>query len=82
MRSEIKHTLKSFFVELVVYGVLVVGYFFVVLHLVGDWLLEIFEQHRGLYAILALGLIVGQGVLLEAVTTALLSVIKPRLKDE
>ena len=82
MRRDIRHTLRSFLIELLVYAVLVVGYFFLVLHLLGDWLLGLFEHHRVLYAIIALALIVGQGVLLEALTTALLSLIQPRVKDE
>jgi len=82
MRPDVRHTLRSFLIELLVYGVLVVGYFFLVLHLLGNWLLGLFEHHRGLYAILALALIVCQGLVLEAVTTALLSLIKPRIKEE
>jgi hypothetical protein len=82
MRPDVRHTVKSFLIELVVYAVLVVGYFFLVLHLLGDWLLDLFQQHRGLYSILALALIVGQGLLLEALTTALLSLIQPRTKNE
>ena len=82
MRPDVRHTLRSFLIELLVYGVLVVGYFFLVLHLLGNWLLGFFEHHCGLYAILALALIVCQGLVLEAVTTALLSLIKPRIKEE
>jgi hypothetical protein len=82
MRSDIKHALKSFVVELLVYAVLVVGYFYLALHLLGDWLLDLFTHHRELYALLALALIVCQGLLLEALTTALLSAIKPRLDRE
>jgi len=82
MRPDVKHALKSFFIELVVYGVLVVGYFFLVLHFLGDWLQGLFVQHRAVYAALALALIVGQGLLLEALTTALLSLIKPRVEEE
>ena len=82
MRPDIKHTLRSFLIELLVYAVLVVGYFFLVLHLLGDSLLNLFEGHRVLYAIVALMLIVCQGALLEALTTGLLSIIKPRIKDE
>jgi|1185.fasta_scaffold1070014_2 hypothetical protein len=82
MRPDIRHTLRSFLIELLVYGVLVVGYFFLVLHLLGNWLLGLFEHHRELYAVLALALIVAQGFVLEALTTALLSLIKPRVKEE
>jgi len=82
MRPDVKRTLKSFIVELLVYGVLVVGYFFLVLHFLGDWLMDFFTRDRRLYAVLALALIVCQGLVLEALTTALLSLIKPRVKEE
>jgi len=82
MRPDVRHTLRSFLIELLVYGVLVVGYFFLVLHLLGNWLLGLFEHHRSVYAILALALIVCQGFMLETLTTALLSLIKPRVNDE
>ncbi len=82
MRPDVRHTLKSFVIELLVYSVLVVGYFFLVLHFLGDWLLDFFVHHRPLYAVLALALIVAQGLLLETLTTALLSLIRPWVEKE
>jgi hypothetical protein len=62
----------SFLLELVVYAVLVTGYFFLVLHSLGGGLRNLFETNKTAYAFVALALIVGQGVLLEVLTSALL----------
>jgi uncharacterized membrane protein (UPF0182 family) len=62
----------SFLLELVVYAVLVTGYFFLVLHFLGGALRNLFETSNTAYAFVALALIVGQGVLLEILTSALL----------
>jgi hypothetical protein len=82
MNRELKGWLKSFLIELLVYSVLVVGYFFLVLHLLGDWIAHLYEGDRRLYAVVALALIVGQGIALELLTAALFAVIKPRIDEE
>jgi hypothetical protein len=78
MKSETTKTLRAFAVELVIYGILVTGYFFLVLHLLGEWLYELEIQHRYTYAGLAIVLIVGQAVLLESLTTFLIRLIRGR----
>jgi len=80
MKREAKVSLKSFIIELFVYAALVVGYFFLVLNLLGPWLHHIYDQDRKLYAAVALLLIICQGVVLEAVTRLLLAWITPRLE--
>jgi hypothetical protein len=82
MNRELKGWLKSFLIELLVYCVLVVGYFFLVLHLLGDWIAHLFEGDRRIYAFVALALIVGQGILLELLTAALFGLIKPRVDEQ
>ena len=77
MKKEIKSVFKSFAVELVVYSALVIGYFFLVLHFLGRWLFQLFQQERKIYALVALLLIIGQGILLEILTRALLWFIRP-----
>ena len=62
----------SFGWELLIYGGLVVAYFFLVLHFLGNWLLDLFQHHRTIYAFMALALVVAQGLLLEAATRGLL----------
>ncbi len=61
----------SFVLELVAYAVLVTGYFFLVLHFLGGGLQNLIETNKAAYAVAALALIIGQGVLLEALSTAL-----------
>jgi hypothetical protein len=80
MKKEIIRTLKVFAIELVIYAVLVVVYFFLVLHLLGRWLYPIEIHHRYLYAGLAILLILGQAVLLDSVTTFLVRLIRGRSK--
>ncbi len=73
-------SLGSFLVELVVYAGFVTAYFFLVLHFLGGWVKEVFDGNKILYAILALGLITVQGVLLEMLTSALLRVIRRKVR--
>ncbi len=76
--SEKSHVAKSFLVELLVYTVLVAVYFFAVLHFLGSWLKPLFDHGRGVYAVVALALMLAQGVLLEMLTTWLLRLIRAR----
>ena len=78
MKQETAKTVRAFALELVIYALLVTGYFFLVLHLLGDWLYELEVQHRYIYAILAILLIIGQAVLLESLTTFLIRLIRGR----
>jgi hypothetical protein len=57
--------------EVVVYAILLVIYFLVVLRFLGDPLNRLFQSNLTLYAIVALGLILAQGVLLDFVTSFL-----------
>lgn len=72
MQVNWKHLLRNFIIELVLYGILVVVYFFIVLRFLGDWLLNLFQEQPVLYGFLALILIVAQGVVLEAITSFLI----------
>jgi len=78
MKAEARRALFSFLIELLVYSVLVIGYFFLVLHLLGPWLFNLNREHVRIYAITAVGLIVVQAVLLEWLTTFLLRLIRGR----
>lgn len=75
-RSQIWTLIRNFAIEMVIYGLLVVGYFFLVLRILGDPLRSLFDQNLLLYALAALGLIVAQSVLLEMVTSFLMSRLK------
>ena len=78
MNNRARSTLKAFLIELMVYAALVVGYFFLVLHLLGGALHDLAVHHRVVYAFTAILLIIGQAVFLEAVTTFLLRLIRGR----
>lgn len=73
-----KHAVRSFLIELSVYSGLVVAYVFLVIRLLGNWLGGLFEHSKVHYAIAALLLIIGQGVLLEMVTSLLLKIVRRR----
>ena len=78
MTKETARTLRAFAIELAIYALLVVAYFFLVLHLLGDCLYDLESQHRYIYAGVAILLIIGQAVLLENVTTFLIRMIRGR----
>ena len=60
------------------YAGLVVVYVFFVIAFLGNWLDALYEHHKVRYAFAALLLIIGQGVVLEMVTTILLRLIRRR----
>jgi hypothetical protein len=78
MNADDRKTLFSFLIELVVYGILVTAYFFLVLHFLGDWLADLDRRSVRLYALLSIGLIIGQSVVLEWVTTSLFRLLRGR----
>jgi hypothetical protein len=76
MKKGTAKSLRVFAAELAVYSVLVIIYFFLVLHLLGDWLYHLETQHRYIYAGVALLLIAGQAVVLDTVSTLLLRFLR------
>jgi hypothetical protein len=78
MKKESAKNLRTFAIELAVYAVLVTCYFFLVLHLLGDWLFHLETQHRYTYAVVSLLLIAGQAVALDALTTLLFRLARRR----
>jgi hypothetical protein len=80
MKKEAARKLRAFGIELAIYAVLVIAYFFLVLHLLGQWLFHLEAQHRIVYAVVALLLIAGQAIALDAVTTLLFRLLRGRWK--
>src|SRR5438874_4539341 len=78
MKKETAKTLRAFLIELAIYAVLVVGYFFLVLHFLGEWLHQLETRHRYTYGGVAIVLIIWQAVVLESVTTLLLRLLRGR----
>ena len=75
-KTQVQRALGAFAIELVIYAVLVTGYFFAVLFYLGDWLVQIATHHIRIYAALCILLIIGQAVVLEAVTTGLMRLLR------
>jgi len=71
-KSKIRKLIVNFIIELVIYGILVVAYFYLVLRYLRVFLTDLYHNNLIIYAILGLILIVVQAVVLEAVTTFLL----------
>jgi hypothetical protein len=69
---------RSFLIELLVYAALVVAYVLFVIGLLNAWLHGLYDHNKTLYAVIALLLIITQGVVLEMVTSFLLKLIRPR----
>ena len=78
MKKDSAKSLRVFAIELAIYAVFVTAYFFLVLHLLGNWLYRLDMQHRILYAVVALLLIAGQAVVLDALTTVLFRFLRRR----
>lgn len=67
----VRRLVRNFAIELVLYGLLVVGYFLVALRWLGAPLVNLFQDRLTAYAVASLGLIVFQGIALEAITAFL-----------
>jgi hypothetical protein len=78
MKKESEKSLRAFAAELAIYAVLVTAYFFLVLHLLGNWLYQLETHHRIPYAFIAILLIAGQAVVLDGVTTVLFRLLRGR----
>ena len=78
MKAATAKTLRAFTIELAIYALLVVAYFFLVLHFLSGWLQQLEVHHRSTYGAVAILLIIGQAVVLENVTTLLLRIIRGR----
>lgn len=71
-RSSLRRLARNVLIELIVYAGLLLAYFFLVLRLLGGPLKTLFSRNLTLYAVVALGLIVVQAVLLESLTSFLM----------
>ncbi|HET7511157.1 MAG TPA: hypothetical protein VFJ88_00195 [Chthoniobacterales bacterium] len=78
MKNEARRAIFSFAVEMIVYAGFIAAYFLLVLHLLGPSLGWIEKEHRTVYAVLAVALILGQSIVLESITTFLLRLLRGR----
>ena len=77
MQRALKRQFQSFGIEILIYASLMAGYLLLVLRYLGGWLHQLFQHERTTYALVALGLVVAQGALLEGVTRLLAHFIRP-----
>ena len=78
MNNAKKSTLFHVVTEFAIYAVLVSGYLILVLHFLTDWLKELFTKQPGVYAYVALLLMIGQAVGLERLTSSLVHFTRRR----
>ena len=67
-----RRLIGSFAIEILIYAALVVGYFFLVLRLLGEPLESLFSRSLTAYGIVGLLLIIAQAVVLETVTSLIM----------
>lgn len=72
-KREVRVLIRNFAIEVLIYAAFVVGYFLLVLRLLGEPLRELFANNLTLYAVAGLALIVVQGVVLEFLTSFLVN---------
>ena len=75
-RPNLQKLVRNFIIELVVYGILLLIYFFAVLQFLGGILDNLYLNNTTLYAVVGLVLIVTQAVVLEAVTSYLIRLLR------
>lgn len=76
MEQATRRIIRNFIFELLIYGGLVFLYFLVVLRLLGEPLTRLYHMEPPTYyAVVALVLIVAQGVVLEYITSFLLRLL-------
>jgi hypothetical protein len=80
MKREDKETVKAFVPETLLYGALAAGFCVGVARLLGLPMVSLFHRHPAWYGVLALGLMVFQGFVLERAAHAICSLFRPRGK--
>jgi hypothetical protein len=70
-----KPLMRNLSIELVIYAPLVTVYYLIVLQFAKTPLVRLYNEIPVIYAAVAIGVIVGQGVLLEALTSWLIRII-------
>jgi len=67
---------KTFFLELLLYAILLVVYFTLVLHYLGGWFKELYDHDRDLFAVMALVVMIAQTVGLEIISSFLVWLLR------
>jgi hypothetical protein len=77
-KPELPKTIPRMAAEAAIYSALMAVYLILVLSTVGPWLHSESQDHRLVYALLCLGLMLCQGLVLELLTTLLLRLLSGR----
>jgi hypothetical protein len=80
MNASLRKAVRYFLIELGIYAVLAVIYFFAVLQFLGSWLNWLFHEQRTYYVVASVLIMVGQAVGLERLLTGLSYLIGRRKK--
>ena len=75
-KPDLQKLVRNFIIELIVYGILLIIYFYAVLRFLGGILNNFYLNNTTLYAVVGLALIVTQAVVLEAVTSYLIRLLR------
>jgi len=75
-KTNLKILIRNLAIEMLIYSILLVTYFFVVLRYLGNFLTELFNNQLTIYAFLGLALIVVQSVFLETITSYLVRLLR------
>ena len=76
MKEPIQKVLRFIAIELSLYAVLAIAYFFLVLRFLGAWLAGLFHEQRVYYVVACVLLMVGQAIGLERLVTGLSYIIR------
>ncbi len=71
-----KVLLRNLAVEILIYSILIGGYYLLVLRYLGDWLNGLFHQNLTIFALVGLSMILFQAFILDLVTSFLMKYIK------
>ncbi len=71
----VRHIIRNLAIEMVLYAILLIGYFLVVLQYVAEPLTNYFNNNLTAYAFIGLGLIIAQAVLLDNIVVFLIKLL-------
>lgn len=75
-KMEPRKLFRNLLFEIVIYSLLIFGYYVLALRWLGDWIASVFNSNLYLYSAVCLGLIITQAVLLDILTSFLMKFIK------
>ena len=74
-RPSVRLILRNLAIEMLLYGILLIGYFLLALRYVAEPLTNYFNNNLTAYAFIGLGLIIAQAVLLDNIVALLIKLL-------